>query len=381
MWQSQPASASAELAIIIPTRNEAGNIAPLLQQLDQALGSLSAEIIFVDDSDDTTPDNIRQQAPQIGRNITLIHRLPAQRTDGLGGAVVLGFQATQASWLCVMDADLQHPPAMVPALLQAAQSQNLDLVLGSRLKTGGDTHGLGRKRHLISYLLAWTTKLTFPMRLWRVSDPLTGLFLLRNGAINWQELQPDGFKILLEIVVRAPKLRLGELAFSFGERHAEQSKASFREVVRLLRHYVRLRLTADAYLIRFLLVGFVGAGVNTLLLQTLAPLWGVLWASLFASQLTMVSNFLFFERWVFHDRRAWFSVGVRVAGFWAFNTLFWSISYPLLRFSADRTTLALANFLTIGLFTLPRFLSADHLFWKRLPQQPLSRTPLLRSHR
>lgn len=377
-WVSRPAETPVDLSLIIPTRNEAGNISMLLSQLTVALRGIAFEVIFVDDSDDDTPETVRRLAQHHTFRIGLIARPPERRANGLGGAVVEGFRAAQAPWMGVMDADLQHPPAVVRRLWEAAQSGTADLVLGTRLKGEGDTHGLSLRRTLVSRLLALTTRLTFPMRLWRVSDPLTGLFMLRNGAVDLDLLQPDGFKILLEILVRAPLLRLAEVPFRFDYRHAGQSKAGFFELYRLVRHYVRLRLSADLYLIRFLLVGLLGLVVNSALLYGMSGLLGLhyLWGAVIATQGSALWNFVLTERWVFDDRRQRGTRFYRFNGFMVMNNIMLAARLPVIWLLVRDGGLHYlwANLLTLVVLTAVRFGIADQILWQRLRNQPLNRT-------
>jgi len=151
-----------DISLVIPTRNEAGNIEPLLMRIHQAVKGIATEVVFVDDSTDETPAVIRKLQEWFPLPIKLIHRPKEARQNGLGGAVVEGFKATQAKWMCVMDADLQHPPEMIPRLYRQAQKSGADIVMGSRLAPGGDASSLGFTRNVISHVFAWTTRLTFP---------------------------------------------------------------------------------------------------------------------------------------------------------------------------------------------------------------------------
>src|SRR6476660_10261265 len=132
-----------ELSMVIPTRNEAGNIEPLLMRIHQALKGISGEVVFVDDSTDETPEVIRKLQEWFPLPIKLIHRPKEARKNGLGGAVVEGFKATQGTWMGVMGADIKHPPEMIPRLLRHAQKSGSDIVIGSRLAPGGDSSSLG----------------------------------------------------------------------------------------------------------------------------------------------------------------------------------------------------------------------------------------------
>lgn len=262
--QAQEYKTGYEVSLVIPTRNEAGNIEPLLMRIHQAMKGIATEVIFVDDSTDHTPEVIRKLQGWFPLHITLIHRVTKKRKNGLGGAVVEGFKVTQAPWVCVMDADLQHPPEMIPRLLQHARRTNTDVVMGSCLVPGGDASSLGFKRMLVSHAFALTTRLAFPKRLRMVTDPLTGFFLTRKAALKAEELKPDGFQILLEILVSHPHLKAAEVPIHFGYRNAGESKASVKEMIKFFRSLFRLRLTGQQNFIRFLLVGASGLLVNFL---------------------------------------------------------------------------------------------------------------------
>ena len=114
-------AANPFLSIVVPTRNEAANVVELSCSLAEALGEIAYEIIFVDDSDDDTPKVVQELQATADYEVRLLHRAPGERIDGLGGAVVMGLRAARAPWICVMDGDLQHPPALVsPATGESA---------------------------------------------------------------------------------------------------------------------------------------------------------------------------------------------------------------------------------------------------------------------
>jgi dolichol-phosphate mannosyltransferase len=212
-----------ELAVLVPTRNEADNIEELLRRISAAVAGIPTEIVFVDDSDDDTPAVIRAVARRPGGGacqVSLIHRRGGQRTGGLGGAVVDGLRAVNAPWVCVLDGDLQHPPEVIPRLLASAERDRAALAVASRYCGTGRTDGLGPVRALISTACGSTAKLLFPFRLRGVTDPMSGFFLVRRSAVNLDELRPRGFKILLELLVRQGGLRSTEVGFTFADRHA-----------------------------------------------------------------------------------------------------------------------------------------------------------------
>lgn len=217
---------STSCSVVVPTYNEAGNVAVLVQRLCQVLGGEDAEIVFVDDSDDDTPDVIRRVSARADLPVRLLHRPPGQRDGGLGGAVVLGLQTSRNPWCVVMDGDLQHPPELVPALLARGVADDVDVVVASRYCGGGDSGGLaGRVRQLVSSGCTVLTRAMIPRRLRDCTDPMTGFFAVRRDALDLPALRPRGFKILLEILART-ELRVAEEPFVFGERLAGESKAT-----------------------------------------------------------------------------------------------------------------------------------------------------------
>lgn len=240
-------AARGTLCVLVPTRAEAGNIDHLVRRVSAAVAGISTEVLLVDDSDDETPEAIRSVAlaGRAGRcGVALIHREARQRQGGLGGAVVEGLRAARSRWVCVMDADLQHPPEVIPRLLAAAEDRGADLVVASRYRDHGHAGGLSAMRTGISRASTLAAKALFPRRLRAVTDPMSGFFLVRRDAVDIDRLRPRGFKILLELLVREGELRTTEVGFAFGARHAGISKGSLREGLRYLGHLCRLRLDA-----------------------------------------------------------------------------------------------------------------------------------------
>lgn len=234
-----------QVAVLIPTRDEMENVLPLVTRMTSALEGLDAEIVFVDDSDDDTPLVVQRAAAETGVPIRLIHRPKELRIGGLGGAVKTGAQATESAWIVVMDGDLQHPPELIPHLLALGIVETLEVVVASRYCGGGKASGLGSTtRHFVSSGATALARFLFPVRLRRISDPMSGFFALRRSALDLGTLRPDGFKILLEVLARKSPGGVGELPFVFGERSGGKSKASWREGSLYLRRLVSLRLSA-----------------------------------------------------------------------------------------------------------------------------------------
>lgn len=213
-----------KLALVIPTLNEAGNIEPLLERIRLALEprGLPYEVVIVDDgSVDGTQEVVQRCAEQDAR----IRLLVRHDEKGLAGAVIHGWKHTNADLLGVMDADLQHPPEVLPQLLAAIEAGN-DIAVGSRYTQSKRVEGWNPLRQAVSTV---STLVTRPFqRKVRVSDPMSGFFMVRRECIDGIRLQPQGFKILLEILVRGRIGSAAEIPFQFGLRHAGKSKADLR---------------------------------------------------------------------------------------------------------------------------------------------------------
>ena len=203
-------------------------------ELDRALGQLAWEAVFVDDSDDGT-DVILAQRAQRDARVRVVHR--SVNVGGLAGAVVEGLRLAGGTYVCVLDADLQHPPDRIPALLEKAAASDADVVVASRYVGGGSAGGLDRS--FPAFLLAWSKmagRAAFPRQLARVSDPLGGYFLVRRGVVDGVDLRPIGYKILLEILIRCRWDKEAEVPYSFQARQYGSSKADFSQGIRFLRH-------------------------------------------------------------------------------------------------------------------------------------------------
>lgn len=288
-----------EITVIVPTRNEAPNVEPLLRRLEAVSETVGMRVLFVDDSDDDTPDVIRRAAAGAGIPVGLIHR--AEPTGGLGGAVMEGMAEASTRWCLVMDGDLQHPPEAIPSLVMRAQEGDADVVVASRYVRGGRSDGLaGAVRVAVSRASTLVTRAMFPRRLRGCTDPMTGFFLIDRTRVPVAGVRPRGFKILLEILARR-QLRVAEVPFEFGVRHGGTSKASLRQGVRFLTQLAALRFGRMS---AFAAVGAFGAVANLALMAGMIAL-GVsyLVAAIIAAEITMISNFVMFECFVYRDLR------------------------------------------------------------------------------
>ncbi|MFJ8649848.1 glycosyltransferase [Streptomyces sp. NPDC093546] len=294
------------VTVVIPTFNESANVRELLRRIADAVPHrVPCEVVFVDDSTDDTPAVIADAARDCAFPVSVLHR--DTPVGGLGGAVVEGIKAATAEWVVVMDADLQHPPALVPELLATGEKEDADLVVASRYLPGGSRAGLaGGYRVAVSRGATWLAKGLFPRALAGISDPMSGFFAIRRGAVTADALKPLGYKILLELAVRCRPAGVAEVPFVFEERYAGESKSTAKEGLRFLRHLVELRTASPlARMVAFGLIGLTGFVPNLAALYVLTGAAGVhyLPAEILANQLGVAWNFLLIEVLLFRDRR------------------------------------------------------------------------------
>jgi dolichol-phosphate mannosyltransferase len=226
-----------KLAIVIPTRCEVDNIRRLLTRIKDNVDPLaiSYELIVVDDDSNDGTERVVQELSDKDSRIRLLIR---KKSRGLAGAVIHGWQNTDADILGVIDADLQHPPEVLPRLLNKIQS-GADIAIGTRYASTNCQHSWSTFRGLVSQL---ATRMAAPLQKpdIPVSDPMSGFFVVRRACIQSVKLQPTGFKLLLEILVKGNIQSVAEVPFTFGQRCAGRSKASLPVMIDYLSLLVRL---------------------------------------------------------------------------------------------------------------------------------------------
>jgi len=225
-------SASA-LTIVVPTYNERGRLGALLERLFAACDreGLAIDVVVVDDnSADGTGDVAEEWATR--RAVRVIHRIGKL---GLGSAVLEGLALARTEIVGVMDADLSHPPELLPKLFRTITSRGLDVVVASRYIPGGGTAMWPLRRQLLSRLACALTRPVTPVR-----DAMSGFFMLRRERLSGFRTSVRGFKIGLEILVRSRPRSLAEVAYVFVDRTDGVSKMSFKEGFGFLTQLVRL---------------------------------------------------------------------------------------------------------------------------------------------
>ncbi len=221
-----------ELAVVLPTYNERANIVPMVERIEAALGPSGWEAIFVDDdSRDGTADEARRLAA-VDPRVRVLQRIGRR---GLASAAIEGMCATAAPVVAVMDADLQHDPALLPAMLASLRTGECDLAVASRFAPGASTEAWNAPRRERASTLA--NALARRVTGVELSDPLSGFFMVRTAIVRQDahRLSGIGFKLLLDILatVEAP-LRVKEFPLRFAARVEGASKLDRRVVFEFL---------------------------------------------------------------------------------------------------------------------------------------------------
>ena len=225
-----------KVSIVVPTYNERDNVAPLYERLCRALEQAwDFEVIFVDDA---SPDGTAGVVRRIGEGDGRVKLLVRPGKLGLGSAVRDGFRMADGGYLAMMDADLSHQPEYLPGLLGALE--RADIALGSRYVPGGGVENWPFFRRLASRVASGAGRLLVGLK---VRDLTSGFAAFRRETIEplLPRLSPQGFKLAMEVVAKAPAARVAEVPIRFVDRQRGKSKFTTREVLVFLRLCWELR--------------------------------------------------------------------------------------------------------------------------------------------
>jgi len=296
-----------KVTLVSPTYNEAENVPRLVHEVDTALSGIDYELVIADDD---SPDCTWAVAQELANTNPRIRVLRRTANRGLSRAVIEGFLSSSSEYVAVIDADLQHDPAILPQMI-AALDAGAKIAVGSRYVEGGGTS----KWNALRLFQSWVaTKLAHGFLGVQLRDPMSGYFVLRRNDVNriHKQLDPSGFKILLEFVARLDPSRVEEVPYTFRTRIAGKSKLSSKVVLQYLGQLWRL-CSVSRYMsvrfIKFAIVGASGTVVNLCAFLILAALLGLRdWrisgmATLFAN----LTNYVLNNAWTFVDRghRGW----------------------------------------------------------------------------
>ncbi|GFM29818.1 dolichol-phosphate mannosyltransferase [Novosphingobium sp. PY1] len=211
-----------ELAIVLPTFNERGNVAGMVERLDAALKGVVWEAIFVDDN---SPDGTSDEARRLSLKDPRVRCIQRIGRRGLASAAIEGMCSTAAPVVAVMDADHQHDPELLPQMLKAVQSGEYDLAYASRFAEGASTEAWGRPDRVKASGIA--NRIANKVTGVELTDPMSGYFMLRTETLraDAHRLSGVGFKILLDILATVDRpLRVKEFPLHFAARAEGESK-------------------------------------------------------------------------------------------------------------------------------------------------------------
>ncbi len=220
------------ISIVVPTYNERDNLAPLTERIFATLEPDTAELLIVDDN---SPDGTAAVAEELSEKYP-VRCLIRHDERGLATAVIRGLREARGELCVAMDADLSHPPEAIPKLLEAMRDPQVEMVIGSRFVPGGkvDLHWPLHRR-----LNSWVARM-MARPLTSAKDMMAGFFCVRRRELQLDRLDPVGYKIALELIVRHGWKHVVEVPITFADRSAGQTKLNLAEQLRYLRHLRRL---------------------------------------------------------------------------------------------------------------------------------------------
>jgi dolichol-phosphate mannosyltransferase len=285
---------------VIPTYNERANLLELVTRIEDACkgAGVKVEIVLVDDN---SPDGTGEFAEELAmdHDIKVIHR---SGKLGLSTAVMSGFEVASGDTIVVMDADLSHPPEKIPEMVGKIEDGKAQMVVGSRYVKGGAVENWPIHRRAIS------KSATFLARgLTKVKDPMSGFFAFKRSVIDGVELNPIGYKIGLEILVKGRYENVVEVPITFADRKAGKSKLGASVYLKYLDHCTRLYEHKKPWLaryIKFAFIGGIGTLINLAILWTAVELFYVhyLWAAVMAFVVADTNNFIWNRWWTFRSK-------------------------------------------------------------------------------
>jgi dolichol-phosphate mannosyltransferase len=293
-----------KFSLIVPSYNEGDNIQEIIRILSQLLDSVipgEYELIVVDDN---SPDGTWKLARELTSNYPQLKVMRRKTEKGLSTAVIRGWQVASGDILGVIDADLQHPPEVLLKLWEEME-RGADLAVASRHVEGGGVSEWSVIRRFLSRGAQMLGLLILPEVISRLSDPMSGYFLVRRDAIVGKSLSPVGYKILIEVAARGNVRWIGEVGYVFRERQAGESKVTWKQYVEYIEHLVRLRfdLWPVKRFIRFGISGFSGVFVDFGVFYVLRSVLslGLTRSTILSSEIAIINNFLWNDAWTFGD--------------------------------------------------------------------------------
>jgi dolichol-phosphate mannosyltransferase len=225
-----------ELTVIIPTFNEESNIERIISEVDLVFiqSKINGEILIVDDNSSDGTIKIVNTLKNTKANLNLLVR---KKNHGLSQSVADGFSHALSDFFIVIDADLSHPPVLIPTMYYQVRAGH-DIVIGSRYMNGGGIKEWPIKRRVISLGATFLGRALFPT----VSDPVSGFFALRKAVVEQAPLKPRGYKILLEVLGKGSWEKCKEIPFEFVDREIGASKLKLTTIIEYARQVLDIAL-------------------------------------------------------------------------------------------------------------------------------------------
>ena len=290
-----------DLSVVIPTYNEKENIQALLKEIFSVFKAnrIEGEVIIVDDNSPDSTGNIAEGLKKQYKNLKVVHR---SGKLGLSSAVLEGWKISEGGILGVMDADLSHPPEKIPELYFPIKNQEADFTIGSRYIKGGKIVGWNFKRKLMSKTATLLARVYT-----KVKDPMTGFFMIKKECIENVELNPKGFKILLEVIIKGRYAKIKEVPITFTNRIEGKSKAGAGEIFYYLQNllgYLKYKKNVMNEFFKFAFVGFIGTFINLAVLYMLTDMMGIYYvlSAIVSFMVAMTSNFILNKTWTFKEK-------------------------------------------------------------------------------
>ena len=293
-----------DLSLVLPTFNESGHIDTIVEQLIAVLDGIPAlryEIIIVDDN---SPDRTWEKARRLSDRFPQIQAIRRQDRRDLSTAVLRGWQIARGDVFAVMDADLQHPPETLIELWRAMR-RGADLAIASRNIEGGGVSDWTLPRRIVSRCAQLLGLVVLPEVTGKVTDPMSGYFMVRRSALEGRELHPLGYKILIEVLARGAVVKISEVPYVFRETPHRPSKHSAAVFAQYLKHLIRIRihLLKTSTFVRFCIVGASGTLIDTTMLFLLSDPrtlnWNLTGSKIIAAELALTNNFIWNDLWTF----------------------------------------------------------------------------------
>ncbi len=291
-------------SLIIPTYKEAKNVPKIVKKLSRILDIVMPgeyELIIVDDN---SPDGTWEIAQNLMSKYPQLRVMRRIEERGLSTAVIRGWQVARGEVLGVIDGDLQHPPKTL-LQLWCEIKRGGDMAVASRHVEGGSVSDWSFIRRFLSRGAQTVGLILLPGVVGRVSDPMSGYFMVRRKCLIGCTLSPLGYKILIEVLARGRVPWIGEVGYEFEERQHGESKVTAKQYIDYLRHLLRLRLSLGPIgrLLRFGVVGFSGVFVDMAVFYFLRIHLGLglTRSTMLSAEVAIVNNFLWNDLWTFGD--------------------------------------------------------------------------------